>query len=71
MKTHWGGVKVQLHAFLTSALDDEWSASLRCLFTPLGTRLGLPQSRPGHSGKERNPTIAPTGNRTPVIQLVV
>jgi hypothetical protein len=34
MKTHWG-VEVQLHAFLTSALDGgEWSASRPGCFTP-------------------------------------
>jgi hypothetical protein len=34
MKVYWG-VKVQLHAFLTSALDGgEWSASHHGRFTP-------------------------------------
>jgi hypothetical protein len=34
MKAYWG-VKVQLHIFLTSALDGgAWSASRPCCFTP-------------------------------------
>jgi hypothetical protein len=34
MKTYWG-VDVQLHAFLTSAIDGgEWSVSHPCPFTP-------------------------------------
>jgi hypothetical protein len=45
-----GGEEVQLHAFLSSALDrGKWSASLPGRFTPGSTyplrRLGVPQSR--------------------------
>jgi hypothetical protein len=40
MKAYWG-VKVRLHAFLTSELDGgEWSASRRGLFTPRERALG-------------------------------
>jgi hypothetical protein len=51
------GVEVQFHAFLTSALHTgELPASLppgeKGAGTHLGTRLGGPQSRSGHSGGE-------------------
>jgi hypothetical protein len=49
MKTLWG-VEVQLHAFLTSALDDdEWSASGHIRFTPQRKALPLTprNKRPG------------------------
>jgi hypothetical protein len=56
-----GGVEVQLHSFLTSALDGgEWSASRPYRFTPekeyrypLNRRLGGPQSRSGRFGEEK------------------
>jgi hypothetical protein len=57
MKTY-GGVEVQLHAFLSSVLDrSERSASLRGHFTRGETdklRIGAPQSRSGRSGEKRN-----------------
>jgi hypothetical protein len=38
----YGGVDVQIHIFLTSALvGDEWSASRPCRFTP-GERVPVP-----------------------------
>jgi hypothetical protein len=56
MKKYWG-VEVQLHTFLTSALDgDVWSDSYTGQFThlyPLDSRLGGPQWLSGHSGKEK------------------
>jgi hypothetical protein len=62
MKTY-GGVEVQLHAFLTSALDGgEWLASRPGRYIPvvtdpvypLGRRLGGPQRRSGRSGEEKH-----------------
>jgi hypothetical protein len=59
------GVEVQLHAFLTSALDGgEWSASFPAHFTPpppqgknplypFDRRPSAPQSQSGRSGKEK------------------
>jgi hypothetical protein len=42
MKTYWG-VEVQLHAFLTSALDEgEWSVSRPGRFTPRGRAPNTP-----------------------------
>jgi hypothetical protein len=58
-----GEMEVQLHAFLNSALDgDEWSASCSNRFNPgvrvpkylLNWRLGVPQSRSGRGGEEKN-----------------
>jgi hypothetical protein len=70
MKTY-GGVDVQIHIFLTSALvGGEWSASLRCRFTPgkeppyqFYRRLGGPQSRSGRYGEVK--IFYPTGTLTP------
>jgi hypothetical protein len=70
---------VQRHAFLTSALDGgQWSASRPGRFTPeewapgthwiggwVGPRTGLDAV-----AKRKNPIIGPTGNWTPVVQLV-
>jgi hypothetical protein len=63
--------------FLTSALDGgEWSASGPGHFTPgetpqvptgLDRRVGGPQSRSG--AMEKRKFLAPTGNRTPAVQL--
>jgi hypothetical protein len=61
MKTY-RGVEVSLHVFLILALDGgEWSASRPGRFIPeknhryqLGRRLGGPQSRFDHGGKEKN-----------------
>jgi hypothetical protein len=61
-------VDVQLHAFLTSALDGgELSASRPGRFTsqgkspwyPLDRRLGEPQSRSGRGGEEKNSQSPP------------
>jgi hypothetical protein len=60
MKTYWG-VEVQLHAFLTSALDGgEWSPLYpqgKSPWFPLDRRLSGLQSCSGHSGKERGSYI--------------
>jgi hypothetical protein len=64
---------VQLHAFLTLALDGgEWSASFPCLFIrrdknpwyPRDRRIGGPQSRSvcSDGGGGGNPIIVPAGN---------
>jgi hypothetical protein len=53
MKLYWV-VEVQLHAFLTSALDgDEWSASHAGRFTSRETIPGT-QSRSGRGSEEKN-----------------
>jgi hypothetical protein len=50
-KTYWG-LELQLHTFLTSALDcGEWSASRPCY--PLDRRLGGPQRRSERRGEEK------------------
>jgi len=71
MKTH-GGVKVQLHAFISLALDrGEWSASHPGRFTPRerapGTHLlGWVGPRAGLDLVERRKIIlASSGTRTP------
>ena len=59
---HVGGAEVQLHSFVTSALDKgEWSNSRPDRFTPekelrypLNTRLGGPRSRSGRYGEHKN-----------------
>jgi hypothetical protein len=56
------GMDIQLHTFLTSALDGgEWSVSRPDRFTkgnnrryPLDRRLGGPQSQAGRGGEEKN-----------------
>jgi hypothetical protein len=62
MKTYWG-VEVQLHAFLTSALDGgEWSVSRpqgKSPWYPLDRRLGGPQGRSGRGGEEKNSQLPP------------
>jgi hypothetical protein len=74
MKTYWG-VKIQLQAFQTLALDgDEWSASCPAGFAPgvevLGTlwRGGRVGPRTGFDGGGRN-NAARTANRIPVVLL--
>jgi hypothetical protein len=71
MKTY-GGVDVNIHVFLTSALfGSEWPASRRGRFTPRGNRhgyplnrrLGGPQNRSRWRGKEK--ILDHTGTRTP------
>jgi hypothetical protein len=61
MKKYWG-MELKLHAFLTSALDeDEWSAVHPGRFTtvvrtplyPLDKRLGELQFRSGSGGEEK------------------
>jgi hypothetical protein len=67
----YGGVDVQIHIFLTSALiGGKWSASRIGRFTPRGNsprypldrRLGGPQSRSGRRGEEK--ILDATGTRT-------
>jgi hypothetical protein len=66
MKTY-GGVDVQTHIFLTSALAGvEWSASLPGSFIP-GKRASGTQSRSGHCEEEK--ILDPTGNRTLIHRL--
>jgi hypothetical protein len=55
----YGGVEIELHAFLTAALNG--GTSRPSLFAmgkrpryPLDRRLGGPQSRSGHGGEEKN-----------------
>jgi hypothetical protein len=71
-------VHVQLHIFLTSALDGgEWSASRpgRCTpgkrapRYPFDRKLGGPQNRAGRHGEEKSPT--PTGTRTSTLRLFI
>jgi hypothetical protein len=65
------GMDVQIHVFLTSALDgDELSVSRPGRFTlvidpryPLDRRLVGPQNRAERRGEEKN--YVPTGTRTP------
>jgi hypothetical protein len=62
----YGGVKVQLHAFLTSALDGgERFTSTQSPWYPLDRRLGGPQSRSGCDGKETNPCLFRKSNLQP------
>jgi hypothetical protein len=50
----YGGVEVQIHAFLTLALDEnEWPASRPQSLYPRNP-LGGSQSRYGRSGEEKN-----------------
>jgi hypothetical protein len=64
------GMEIELHAFLTSALEGgEWSASRRGRFTPRGNtsrypmdrRLGGPQSRSERSGEEKGKSLSLPG----------
>ena len=67
---HVGGVEVQLHSFITSALDKDEQSTLRLSGFihenehryPLNRRLGGSQSRPVNFGKK---SLSPTGIRTP------
>jgi hypothetical protein len=69
----YGGVGVEIHIFLTSALvGGEWSTSRPGRFIPgeespgihpLDRRLGGSQSRSGRRGKEK--ILGPTGTGTP------
>jgi hypothetical protein len=61
MKTY-GVVEVQVHAFLTSALDE---VSVQ-IHTPVGLRAGLDAV----AKRKKDPFSAPGGNRTPYIQSV-
>jgi hypothetical protein len=73
MKTNVG-VDEQIHAFLTSALD-EWSASRPVRFTPgeitpgthwVGSRVG---QRTGLDDVERKKNLGHTGTRTPLYRI--
>jgi len=68
---------MQLHAFLSSALDgDEWSASRPCRFTPgeraPGTCLigGWVGPSAGLEAMAKGKIPVPAGNCTPVVQSV-
>jgi len=62
-------MEIQLHAFLTSAIDgSEWSASPAGQ-EPLYKKLDGPRSQPGRGGKVKNVAVS-AGNRIPVIQAV-
>jgi hypothetical protein len=56
--------------FLTSALDDDWSASRHGQFTPVLIlhKVVLSHNQSQHCGEEN---IFPVGNRTPIVQPVV
>jgi hypothetical protein len=74
----YGGVEVEPHTFLTSAVDgNEWSAWSLGRFpsgeTPETYWIGgLVSPRVGLDtvAKERNPSINPAWNRSPVVQPV-
>jgi hypothetical protein len=73
----YSGVEVQLHSFLTSALEGvEWSVSLPGRFPPgiraIGTHWigGWVDSRAGLDAVARSPFFAPAGKWTPIIQHV-
>jgi hypothetical protein len=77
MKTY-GGVEVQLHAFLTLALDGgEWLASCPSS-SILGKSPGIhlteswvgPRNRMDTMAKRKKLFIAPARNQTPVVQPV-
>jgi len=60
----YGGVELQVHAFLTSSLDgSEWSVSLPDRSTSeeraMAWMLGGPQGASGRSGEEKNPMLLP------------
>jgi hypothetical protein len=69
-----GGVEVNLHTFLTSALNGAGGSEPDCsalgdsLQYPLDKRLGQPISQSGHGGKEKVPAHA--RNPTLVIQPI-
>jgi hypothetical protein len=72
-----GGVEVQLHAFLTLAIDGgECSASRSGHFTPKVISSHYPGGRVGFRAcldavaKKKIPIFAPSENRTPVVQPV-
>jgi hypothetical protein len=72
MKAYWG-VEVQLHAFLTLALDGgEWSAPRPVHFTPSesapGRRLGGLQSQSEYGSKKKPSPLS--GPKPPTIQSV-
>jgi hypothetical protein len=75
MKTYWG-MEMYDHAFLTSALGGEWSASRLGRFTPGVTTPetrwigGCVGPRAGRDAVAKIKSHAPPGNRTPVVQPV-
>jgi hypothetical protein len=65
MKTYlFWGVEIRLYPFLTSALDGGERSASR-----LGRFISGVRSHSMH-WIEKNPTIAPAGSRTPVVQPV-
>jgi hypothetical protein len=70
MKTYIRGNGGITPPLSTSAVDGEWPASRPGRFAPgeIAKRPGGPQSRSGCRGEEKK--LAPTGNRTPVVQPV-
>jgi hypothetical protein len=68
-------VEVELHAFFTSSLEDEWSASPLGPTIPgnelphsLDRGLGGPQNRSGRRGEEKRNLNAPDGTLTSDVQ---
>jgi hypothetical protein len=72
----YGGVEVELHAFLALVLDDAWSTSRLRRFTLKETAPGAQGirgwmgPRAGPDAMARKRILAPVENRSPDIQLV-
>jgi hypothetical protein len=64
-------VEVQLHVFITSALDGgKWSASSPGSFTNWIVGWVGPETGLGTVAKRKNPFFAPAENLTPLVQPV-